>query len=143
MFFSKQINRLISKGMSNIYDWEKLTFSKLIGKVNFSERKLEGKKVESIFGETFILALLSSAVFIYKTVSETSFHLFCSGDIKLTHGFEDETVLITKTLISSCHWKTLVPSYFREIRPENTFLTSTVNYRKIVQRKKLCHLKQQ
>ena len=31
MFFSsiKEINRLISKGMSNIYYWEKLTFSKL------------------------------------------------------------------------------------------------------------------
>ena len=30
MFFSlsKEINRLISKGMSNIYYWEKLTFSK-------------------------------------------------------------------------------------------------------------------
>ena len=43
MFFSsiKEINRLISKGMSNIYYWEKLTFSKLVGKVNFSERKFE------------------------------------------------------------------------------------------------------
>ena len=27
--------------MSNIYYWEKLTFSKLVGKVNFSERKFE------------------------------------------------------------------------------------------------------
>ena len=27
--------------MSNIYYWEKLTFSKLLGKVNFSERKFE------------------------------------------------------------------------------------------------------
>ena len=25
----------------NIYYWEKLTFSKLVGKVNFSERKFE------------------------------------------------------------------------------------------------------
>ena len=41
MFFSKEINRLISKGMSNIYYWEKLTFSKLVGKVNFPERKFE------------------------------------------------------------------------------------------------------
>ena len=40
-FFSKEINRLISKRMSKIYDWEKLTFSKLVGKVNFSERKFE------------------------------------------------------------------------------------------------------
>ena len=41
MFFSKEINTLISKGMSNIYNWEKLSFSKLVGKVNFLERKLE------------------------------------------------------------------------------------------------------
>ena len=41
MFFSKEINRLISKGMPNIYYWEILAFSKLIGKVYFSERKFE------------------------------------------------------------------------------------------------------
>ena len=59
--------------MSNIYYWEKLTFSKLGGKVNFLERKFEkmekfektlkSKNVQGIFGETFILALLSSAIF--------------------------------------------------------------------------------
>ena len=27
--------------MSDIYYWEKLTFSKLVGKVNFPERKFE------------------------------------------------------------------------------------------------------
>lgn len=29
-----------AKGMANIYYWEKLMSSKLVGKVNFSERKL-------------------------------------------------------------------------------------------------------
>ena len=29
------------KGMSNIYYWENLMFSILVGKVNFSKRKLE------------------------------------------------------------------------------------------------------
>ena len=42
-------------------------FSKLVGKVNFSEKKKFLKKCisfeEGIFGETFILALSSSAVF--------------------------------------------------------------------------------
>ena len=38
MFFSKE---KIGKGMSNIHYWEKLTFLKLFGKVNFSERKFE------------------------------------------------------------------------------------------------------
>ena len=42
MFFSKKLNRLIiSKGILNIYYWEKLTFSKLFGKVNFSEGRFE------------------------------------------------------------------------------------------------------
>ena len=56
--------------MSNICFREKLTFSKLVGKINFWEKKiwrnalaLKTKKVQGIFRETFILALLSSAVF--------------------------------------------------------------------------------
>ena len=56
--------------MLNIYYWEKQTFSKLVGKVYFSERKFEeialalkSKQVQGILGETFILGLLSSAVF--------------------------------------------------------------------------------
>ena len=51
--------------------------------------------------------------------------------------------MITATLISSCHWKTLVPFYLRKKRPENAFLTLIVNYHKIVQKNKLCHPKQQ
>ena len=78
--------------------------------------------------------------FVYKTVSQISFKLFCLGDKrllseflrkwgwfqghserflnilaknsnfkKLRHSFVDETALITTTLISSCHWKSLVP----------------------------------
>ena len=56
--------------MPNICFREKLTFSKLVGKINFWEKKiwrnalaLKTKKVQGIFRETFILALLSSAVF--------------------------------------------------------------------------------
>ena len=70
MFFSKEMSRLIAKGLSNIYNWEKLTFSKLVWKVNLSEGTFEemrwlwrAKKVQGVFGETFILTLLSSAVF--------------------------------------------------------------------------------
>ena len=43
--------------------------------------------------------------------------------------------MMTTTLISSCHWKTLVPYCWRKKKPEKAFLTSTVNYRKIVQKK--------
>ena len=35
------VKKWIGKGMSNIYYWEKLTFSKIVEKVNFSERKFE------------------------------------------------------------------------------------------------------
>ena len=38
MFYGKEI---IGKGMSNIYYREKLTFSKLVAKGNFSERKFK------------------------------------------------------------------------------------------------------
>ena len=55
---------------------------------------------------------------------------------KLRHDFLDERTLITATLISSCHWKTLVTFCFRKKRPENAFLTLTVNYMP------LCHSEQ-
>ena len=35
------VKKQIGKGMSSIYYWEKLKFSKLVGKVNFSKRKFE------------------------------------------------------------------------------------------------------
>ena len=54
----------MGKGLPNIYYWEKQTFSKLLGeKISRDALVLKSKKVQGIFGETFILALLSSAVF--------------------------------------------------------------------------------
>ena len=43
---------------------------------------------------------------------------------KLRHGFADEKAVITTTLISPCHWKTLVPFCLRKRRPENTFFNT-------------------
>ena len=51
--------------------------------------------------------------------------------------------MIKATLMSSCHWKTLVPFCLRKKRPEDTLSTLTVNYRKIVQKNRICHSKQQ
>ena len=62
---------------------------------------------------------------------------------KLRDSFADERALITTALTSSCHWKSLVPFCLRKKRPEKAFLTLTVNYRKIVQKNKLCYSKQQ
>ena len=59
----------------------------------------------------------------------------------LRYGFVDERALITTTLISSCHWKILVPFYLRKKRPENAFLTLIVNYCKILEKNKLCYSK--
>ena len=61
---------------------------------------------------------------------------------KLRHGFVDERALTTKTLIFSCHWKTLY-LFVCERKTWNAFLTLTVKYRKVAQKNKLCHLKQQ
>ena len=71
----KEISRLINKGMSNIYYWEKLI--KLLLKTSsifvFLRKEiwrnalvLKSEKVQGIFGETFILALSSTVV--HKTV---------------------------------------------------------------------------
>ena len=62
---------------------------------------------------------------------------------KLRYSFIDERTLITTTLISSCHWKTLIPFCLQKKRPENPFLTLIVNYHKFEQKNKLCHPKQQ
>ena len=50
--------------------------------------------------------------------------------------------MITTTLISPYHWKTFVPFYLQNKRPENAFLTLTVNYLKILQKNNLCYSKQ-
>ena len=42
--------------------------------------------------------------------------------------------MIKTTLMSSCHWKTLVPFCLQKKRSENTVLILTVNYYKIVQK---------
>ena len=62
---------------------------------------------------------------------------------KLRQGFVDERALITTTIISSCHLKTLVPFCLRKKRLENAFLTLILNYRKITQKNKLYHSKLQ
>ena len=49
----------------------------------------------------------------------------------------DERALITTTLISSCHWKTVAPFCLQKKRPEKAFLTLIANYRKTVQKKQI------
>ena len=48
---------------------------------------LKSKKVQGTFRKTFILELLSSAVFRLKNCAQISFKLFCSGDKRLLSQF--------------------------------------------------------
>ena len=43
------------------------------------------------------------------------------------HGFVDERALTTTTLMSSYHWKSLVPFCLRKKSPKNAFITLIVN----------------
>ena len=65
----KEINRLIWKGMSNIYYWEKLTFSKL----RFSRKDIlkkctnfKSKKIQGILGERLYWHYRLQLSFVYK-----------------------------------------------------------------------------
>ena len=94
LFFSKQIKRLRRKGMSKIYYWEKLTLSKLVGKVNFSDRKFEemhwlwrAKWYQLYSGKQLFWHYCPQLSFFYKTLSQISFNLFCSGDRRLLAEF--------------------------------------------------------
>ena len=95
-------------------------------------RALKSKKVQGIFAETFILALLSSAFFRLQICFARKIKSFYQNPLgnevdfsdimnvslnisaknwnfkKLRNRFVDERALITMTLIPSCHWKTLV-----------------------------------
>ena len=163
-----------------IYYWEKLTFCKSVGKVNFLEKiwrntlTLKSKKVQGIWWKTFNLALLSSAVFHLQNRVSDFFKLLFSGDKRLLseflrkwgwyHGhneisakYLDQKLKFQKTETWFCRWKNtdnnniniflslenLAPFCLGKKRPENAFLTLRVNYRKIVQKNKLCYSKQQ
>ena len=80
--------------MSNIYYWEKVTFSKLVRKVNSSERKFEemhflgrAKRYKVCLGKRLFWHYYLQLSFFHKIVSEMSFNLFCLGDKRLLSEF--------------------------------------------------------
>ena len=152
--------------MSNIYYWEKLTFSKLVEKVNFSERKFEEiTSFEEQNGTRYIRGNVYFGITVFSCLSSTklylrsqiSFNLFCSGDKRLLsefltkwrwcQGHKERFPKWLGNIKISKNWdlslETLVAFWLWKKRPENAFLTLTVNYRKIVQKSKLCYSKQQ
>ena len=126
--------------------------SKFLGKKLWRNAPaLKSKKVQGIFGETFILGLFSLLVFglqnrasdvrVIKGFYQSSLGKYVDfRDIMnvlpyiLAKNFVDERALMTATLISSFHWKILGFFCFWKKRPEHAFLILTVNYRKIVQK---------
>ena len=87
----KEINRLIWKGMLNIYYWEKLTFSKLQFSRKENLKKCtnfeEQKGTKYIRGEQLCWHNSLQISFAFKSVSQISFKLFCSGDKMLLSEF--------------------------------------------------------
>ena len=117
---------------------------------------LKSKKPQVTFGKTFILTFI---IFVYKTMSQISFKLFCSGDKRLLSEFLrkwgwfqghnerfpkylGEKLKFQKTKTRFCRWKSTDNNdinLFRSLEnsctlcERNTFFTIIVNYRKIVQ----------
>ena len=166
MFFSlsKEINRLKTDVLKTLI---------------FPERNLQkctswrAKRHKVYLGKHLSWHYHLQLSFVYKTMSQISYNLFCSGDKRLLSEFLRKwgwfhrhnehfpkyigwKLKFQKTETQFCRWKStdydnimiplslesLVPFWLRKKRPENAFLTLTVNYRKIVQKNKLCHSKQ-
>ena len=68
-----------------------------------------------------------------KIIENKLSDMFCTPTIatKVNDVIVDERTRITTKLIFSCHWKNLVPFCLQNKKPENVFLTLTVNYREI------------
>ena len=122
----------------------------------------------------FVIVLYTKVYFVYKTISQISFNLFCSGDIRLLSEFlrkwgwfqgQNESFLkylgqkleFQNTETQFCRWRSTDNNdinIFLSLKNPCTFLLAKektwkcilaliVNYRKIVQKNKLCHPKQQ
>ena len=120
MFFSsiEEINGLLSKGMSNIYYWEKLAFSNLVGKKNCQRVNLkkctsfeEQKVTRFIWGKVYFRIVVFSC--LSSTKPCLRFLLICF--LPEVKGFYQS-------------------SLDNEVKTWNAFLTLTVNYGEIARK---------
>ena len=131
MFWIKEISRLIWNGMSDVYYWEKLTFRYFDFLEKNIWRNAKTLRIKVYSGERLYWHYRLDLFFVYKIVSQIFLKLFFSEDKRLLleslhkwgwcqgHNelfpktsktyFLDEKAIIKTTLMSSCHWKTLVP----------------------------------
>ena len=86
----------------------------------------------------FYQGSLGSEVDFRDTMS-VSQYILAKNEIfkKLEHDFVDKRALMTTTLLSSSHWKILVPFCLQKS------WKLLVKYRRIIQKNKLCHPEQQ
>ena len=89
------VKKEIGKEMSNISYREKLIFSKLVRQVNFSEWKFQemhwlwrAKKYKVYSGKRLFWHYCLQLPFVYKTVFQISFNLFCSVGKRLLSDWE-------------------------------------------------------
>ena len=89
------VKKEIGKEMSNISYREKLIFSKLVRQVNFSEWKFQemhwlwrAKKYNVYSGKRLFWHYCLQLPFVYKTVFQISFNLFCSVGKRLLSDWE-------------------------------------------------------
>ena len=107
----------------------------LVKKIWRNALALKSKKVQGILRETFWHYHLQ-LLFAYKTVSQISFNFswetkgfyqrFWGNEVDFRDVINVSPNILAKikiSLISSCHWKTLVPFCLQKKRPESTFLT--------------------
>ena len=122
----------VQKG--TVYIWENIYFGIIIFSC-FSSAKLRfllNCFIQEI--KDFYQSSLGNEV-DFRDITNVSPNILVKNYIfkELRHGFVDERALIT-TLISFCHWKTLVPFCLQKKRPENAFLTLIMNYHRIIQK---------
>ena len=139
-----QGNRLISKEIRQTFTIEK----------NWCSQNFDFLENKCLFWHYHL-----QLSFIYKTVPQISFNLFCSGDKRILAEFDlskvDFTDIINvspylgwklkfrktesrfcKWRSNDCYWKILVPFCSWKKRPEKAFLALTVNNLKTIQKKK-------
>ena len=128
MIHLKEINRLISKGISNIYYWGKLTFSKL--RFSRKEKLKKCTSSEEQKGTRYIRENVYFVMMIFSFLSPTKLFL----RFLLTYFASEIEGFYQSSLENEVH--------FMDVTLWKAFLTLWVDYRKIVHKNKLCHSKQ-
>ena len=78
----------------------------------------EEQKVQSIFGEMFILAFCLQLSFVFKTLSQIPFNLLCSGDKRVLPG--KRLLSGSEMMISETKWTQIPQIFWLKIKIKET-----------------------